>query len=976
MHRTPSPAAPPRSRGPRHRPRRNSRLSHRRPFEALEGRVLFAAGDFDTTFGGGDGAALIDFGGTSDFASAIVPLAGGKMLVGGSVGNGSNTDDVFGIARLNADGSLDTTFGGGDGLATLDFGPDADLNNLEVTPDGKIVAVGRVDATVAGTVWDWGVARFNADGSPDTTFGGGDGWLTQDFFGFGDTAWGVAVQPDNKVVVTGVATANTSQIAVVRYNADGSVDTAFDTDGRNIIDFFGGVDFASETKVQADGKIVIVGGSVQPGSYRRFVLARLNPDGTLDNSFDGDGLATADFGASAWGKDVEIQADGKYVVGGWLDTQPLGDDQLDFTIARFNANGSLDTGFGTSGKTVFTGTGGEVAYQYGLEIQSDGKILLGGTTKDPNYATNFRTYAGVARVNPNGTPDTAFAPGGIKQFTVPGTTVGTSKIQDLELAADGSILLGGYPFGGAGGIDFAVVKLQGDGPPADPGSISGVVFNDANQNGVRDAGEAALSGWTVYQDNNNNGRFDSGPLTVPSTDVPREIPLLPGGPFTVNSTLNVSGAGTSISDINVQLNITHTWDEDLIVTLIAPGGQEVVLFRNVGASGDNFNNTILDDEAAVSINQGSAPFGDDPQTPEVENNRFRPDQVLSALDGTNPNGTWMLRVFDEVDGDGGSLNSWSITLDAGAEPSVVSGADGTYAFNNLRPGTYTIREVPQTGWTQTSPAAGAHTVVVTSGQNVTGRDFGNFQGVLNSSVVGRRVFYNNSAFDGNSPAAGTQDDAAVATDKVALLPLTSSTMANVTSYARGINGVMVDMVRMTSNLEADDFEFRVGNSNSPALWGLAPAPLAITERPSGLPDGSTRVTIVWADSAIRNQWLEVTVKANADTALTAPDVFYFGNLYGETVASSGATPFMVSGNDLMATRSARQTGTVPVTSAADHNRDGRVNVMDELIVRGNEGRVLVELIRPRSGAEFGDTPIAAGTSRRDRFVSVARSVLA
>ena len=975
MHRSPSPVVAPRSRGPRHRLRPIAGPTYRRALEALEGRVLFAAGDFDTTFGG-DGAALADFGGTSDFATSIIPLAGGKVLVGGSVGNGTNTDDVFGLARLNADGSLDTTFGGGDGLATLDLGPDADLNNLALAPDGKIVAVGRVDATAAGTVWDWAVARFNADGSPDTTFGGGDGWVTQDFFNFGDAAWGVAVQPDNKIVVTGVAQAANQQIAVVRYNADGSIDTAFDGDGRNVIDVFGGVDFASETKILGDGKILIVGGSVQPGSYRRFILARLNADGTLDNSFDGDGVATADFGANAWGKDVEIQSDGKYVVGGWLDTQPQADDQLDFAIARFNTNGSLDTSFGTNGKTVFTGTGGEATFAYGLEIQSDGKILLGGTTKDPDFATNTRTYAGVARVTPSGAPDTTFGPAGIRQFTIPGTPVGTSKIQDLELAADGSILLGGYPQAGTAATDFAVVKLQGDGPPPVPGSISGVVYNDANQNGVRDAGEAGLGGWTVYQDINDNGRFDSGPLTVPSADVPKVIPETPGGPFTVTSTLTVSGAGTSIADLNVQLNISHTWDEDLIVTLVAPGGQKVILFSNVGGGEDNFNNTILDDEADVSISNGNAPFGDNPSTPEVENNRFRPEQLLSALDGINPNGTWTLEVLDEVNEDGGSLNSWSLTFDAGGEPNVVTAADGTYTFANVQPGTYTIREVPQAGWGVTSPPGGAHSVVVASGQAVTGRDFGNFQGVLNSAVVGRRVFYNNSAFDGNNPAPGAADDAAIATDKVALLPLHSAALANVTSYSKGINGVMIDMTRMTSNLEADDFEFRVGNTNGTASWALAPAPLSITERPSGLPDGSTRVTIVWAENAIRNQWLEVTVKANADTALVDPDVFYFGNLVGETVIASGATPYVINTNDLMATRAARQAGTIPVTSPADHNRDGRVNILDEVIVRANDGRTIVDLIRPRGGSEFSDTSIVAATdSRRSRFVSVTRAVL-
>jgi hypothetical protein len=208
-------------------------------------------------------------------------------------------------------------------------------------------------------------------------------------------------------------------------------------------------------------------------------------------------------------------------------------------------------------------------------------------------------------------------------------------------------------------------------------------------------------------------------------------------------------------------------------------------------------------------------------------------------------------------------------------------------------------------------------VDVVSGQASGGRDFGNVQGVVASTVVGRRVFYNHSAFDGNNAAANAQDDAAIATDKQALLPGQPSTLANVTGYSRGINGVMVDVLRLpaSTDVTADDFEFRVGNNATPGTWALAPGPLSVTERPSGLAGGSTRVSIVWADGAIRNQWLQVTVKANANTRLSQPDVFYFGNLAGETVAP-GAGDFAVNGSDVTATRLAKRNVAVAVTSLA------------------------------------------------------------
>ena len=955
-------------RGSLHRsPTARPTATTRRPVEPLEQRVLFAAGDFDTTFGGGDGAALINFGPDStDFANSVVALPNGQVLVAGSVGDGTNTGDDFGVSRLNADGSLDTTFGGGDGLATLDFGPaDSDLNAIALAPGGKFVAVGQ---TGGGGAANWAVARFNADGTPDTTFSG-DGMLTADFFAFGDTAYGVDVQPDGKVVVTGVATGVNSQMAVVRFNADGSYDNTFNDDGKAFVDFFGGVDFASAVKVQADNKLIITGGSVPAGSHRRFVLVRLNPDGVPDATFGVDGLATADFGASAFGKDVEVQADGKYVVGGWLDTGPV-DDQLDFAVARFNANGTLDTTFGTNGRTVFPGTGGDVFRPYGLEIQQNGKILLGGTTKDPNYAQNFRSYAGVARLNVDGSPDTSFGPGGLRQLTIPGTTVGTTQIHDLELTSDGRILLAGTPFGSAGVVgsaDFAVVRLLND--DGAPGSISGAVFNDANENGIRDAGEAGLSGWTIYQDVNNNGYFDSGSSTLASGDVPKAIN--PVGSTTVTSNLVVSGVGT-ITDLDVNLNIRHTFTNDLRVTLVSPDGTPVVLFDNVGrgTNRSNFAGTILDDEASVFIDSTLA---SNPYT-----GRYRPQNALAAFDGKGANGTWQLVVLDKANEDGGSLDSWSLTFSTGAgEPSVTTGADGNYTFSPVAAGSYAIREVVPAGWSQTSPASGVHVVDLAAGQAVTGRDFGNVNRVIPSAVVGRSVFYNQSAYDGNNVAANAQDDGAVATNKQALRPGQTATHANVTSYSKGLNGVMIDMTKMPGNLEADDFEFRVGNTNTPGTWALAPAPLSITERATGRPDGSTRVTIVWANNVIRNQWLQVTVKNTADTRLASPDVFYFGNLIGETPRAGSTPPFAVNALDVINTRSAITTRAgLSITEAADHNKDGRVNVFDYAIVRGNYGRTLNTLSAPAAAVAAVSEVSIQAAARRSRGLPVTRSVLA
>src|SRR5205807_9518018 len=153
-----------------------------------------------------------------------------------------------------------------------------------------------------------------------------------------------------------------------------------------------------------------------------------------------------------------------------------------------------------------------------------------------------------------------------------------------------------------------------------------------------------------------------------------------------------------------------------------------------------------------------------------------------------------------------------------------------------------------------------------------------------AAVVGRHVFYNHSAFDGSDSANSAADDAAVATDKQALLPGQTATFANYTNYSKGINGLMIDLVNLAPGvaLSASDFIFRVGNDNNPAGWASAPAPASITVRQGdGAYGHSDRIDITWADNAIRKTWLGVTIKADANTGLAKDDVFYFGNAIGD-----------------------------------------------------------------------------------------------
>ncbi len=244
-------------------------------------------------------------------------------------------------------------------------------------------------------------------------------------------------------------------------------------------------------------------------------------------------------------------------------------------------------------------------------------------------------------------------------------------------------------------------------------TISGAVFVDRNSNGVIDSGEPLPGGRSVFLDTNNDGSFQSGSSSPSSTDVPKNIADL----STVTSNLIVSGFGGAVTDVNVTLNITHTFDSDLTVFLISPTGTRVQLFAGVGGSGDNFTNTTLDDEAAGSITTGTAPFG----------GSFKPQGLLSGVDGQSPNGTWQLEVNDTASGDVGTLNSWSLAIGF-AEPSTTTNGSGAYTFSGLPSGTYNIRQVQVAGFLQTSPSpsTAARTIVAQLGQPTTGQNFGNF----------------------------------------------------------------------------------------------------------------------------------------------------------------------------------------------------------------------------------------------------------
>ncbi len=326
-----------------------------------------------------------------------------------------------------------------------------------------LLAVLALSVLVAGTA-------MAAPGDPDLTFDA-DGGVTTDFDGVGETAYSVAIQPDGKIVAAGHSWNGTNQdFALTRYNPNGSLDTAFSGDGMLTTDFVGGKDdIAYGVAIQPDGKIVVAGnayGDPNNASNRDFALARYNPNGTLDTSFDADGRVLTDFGngrvhigESAYS--VAIQSDGRIVAAGYTGTatSTTSNTRNDFALARYNPNGSLDTSFGTGGKaTADILVKDNVAYD--VAVQPDGKIVAGGSTGTDVTGYDFA----LARFNTNGALDAGFGAGGPDgDGRATADLFGDDNLaRSLALQSDGKIVLGGYAYNGSD-KDFALARFNTNG---------------------------------------------------------------------------------------------------------------------------------------------------------------------------------------------------------------------------------------------------------------------------------------------------------------------------------------------------------------------------------------------------------------------------------------------------------------------------------------------------------------------------------
>jgi uncharacterized delta-60 repeat protein len=346
------------------------------------------------------------------------------------------------------------------------------VHAMAVQPDGKIVAVGFSTPAV-GPSSDFALVRYESTGRVDRWFGD-NGRVLTDFSGTGSTdeAFAVAIDSIGRIVVAGYSSSNVGvDFAVARYQPDGTPDSAFNSTGK-VLTNFGGSSFDTATAVAIDwnDKIVVAGSSNAGGTYD-FAVVRYNVDGTLDTTFNSTGRVLTDFsvGSGDFATAAVIQSDGKIVVGGLSDASGI---PYDFSLLRYNPNGTLDPTFNATGKvlTDFSGSGSYDTIQ-ALAIQSDGRIVAAGYS-----LASGRSHFALARYTTNGILDGTFNSTGKVLTAFPS---GSARADDVAIQSDGRIVVAGsFDDGNREGPDFALARYNTDGTPDSTFNSTGRVVTD------------------------------------------------------------------------------------------------------------------------------------------------------------------------------------------------------------------------------------------------------------------------------------------------------------------------------------------------------------------------------------------------------------------------------------------------------------------------------------------------------------------
>jgi len=406
----------------------------------------------------------------------------GKILVAGAYDSGGGVVDTWFVARYDANGDPDSSFGSntydGPGVVTLQLSNNLGLrlppSGLALEANGKIVVAGVEDLGDGGPIE---VHQLLANGAVDPTFHTSD--ILFNSTTDSPSGGAMALAPNGQIVVAAnLPSLTTSHIGVLRLEGDtapvgvptptpsptpapsaGALNTGFGVDGRTLIDDPGPPSFPDSIQqrvnavaVQPDGKIVLAGsiGTVQNNGEGQFFLERLNADGSLDTSFGTDGVVETAFGPIAYVTALVIQPDGKIVAGGASEDSASATTDAMFALARYNADGSLDASFGRNGKLTTNFPGNEQIDS--LALSSDGRILAAGAYfKSPDVGFDLALY------NSDGSLDSGFNGTGWLAYDL-GTPQPHAYPTAVAIEADGKILVGAHQ-----GDQAAIYALNSDG---------------------------------------------------------------------------------------------------------------------------------------------------------------------------------------------------------------------------------------------------------------------------------------------------------------------------------------------------------------------------------------------------------------------------------------------------------------------------------------------------------------------------------
>jgi len=625
---------------------------------------VFAPGDLDATFGNG-GKVITALSTDGDRANDVAIQADGKIVVLGSVNIGSNSENQYTLTRYNVDGTLDTTFGNDGKVMTQIEHTFSSEGSLIISPNGNILITGSVNSTSGGYV-DFLLAQFNADGTPTSSFGN-NGVITTAVGTWTDKANSIALQADGKIILGGDyrnTESDSRDFALVRYNANGSLDGSFGDGGKVATELGGDFDIIESVAVLPNGKI-LAGGYIQENSSSKFALVRYNSDGSLDNNFGDGGKVVTSIKNSLYENafTMAVQADGKVILAGRAGS--------DFALVRYNNDGSMDSQFGNGGIVTTDVVGGSSISK--IMIQPDGKIVGVANINDYTQTSNTWDFA-VVRYNRDGSLDNSFGDNGIALTDIGG---GDDRANSVALQSDGKIVVVGEANG-----DSAIARYQ-----VNPNENPSIAITNNTLNYTENALQIIDAEATVTDIDSPN--FNNGTLTVRFTSG-----------STKNDRLSIRNQGTEATQINVENTVIKYGDVEIGTFSGGVGAEELVVSLNENATptavqellrnityqnvSDNPDTTERNLEFIVTDDQGGsseaasktisitavndAPIIDKPFFSVDEN--AEKGTVVGTLTATDAEGTtdfsdWKIRSNSSFDLDGDGESPFAINANTG-----------------------------------------------------------------------------------------------------------------------------------------------------------------------------------------------------------------------------------------------------------------------------------------------------------------------